>query len=262
MRRRAVWALLFLALPGCRELATCPADLPVRSGGRCVARVAGDGGPSDAGPCGGACGGTTPVCGPGGTCGPCTSGADCPAAAPVCHTTGACVECSMASTDACASSICLLGTHTCATGGTVAACRACTADADCSPGMLCVPMTFGAADAGNHCLWRRDAYGLSTAPGGLGCSSQPYRMGLSATSVDGIDAMVCAPSTTTCDALLSLLDRRTCRADTDCGRPSIDDGLCGPSAGCSMSCTCTIPCTVSLDCPSGGVCDATARRCR
>ena len=294
---------LVVALSACSPTAACPSGTSLEAG-RCVEADVGataDGG-ADANvdaatvdahaPCGGACNGTTPhcdtasdtcvacltddhctdpdasVCGTQHTCEACGTSADCThlTATPVCDTAAmSCVEC-LTNEDCAATEGCDAETHACVTftPDSVDTCGACTRDAECHTGQLCVPMTFHAMAAGSHCAWRQDAAG-SGAPNGNCAMVSPYVNGAAVTSVDGVSAMACTLASSTCDALA---DFRTggaaasgqctgattgTSADPDCGAPTLDDGFCRIDS--SSNHYCTVGCTTMADCPcTDGTC--------
>ena len=182
---------------------------------------------------------------------------------------GTCVECTGLDDSACGGNVCDSRLQTCTTfaPATLGLCQSCVSDAQCFDGMLCVPMTFAAADGtgpaevGTYCLWERDATGIN-APNGSCFAVRPYVSAKSATSLDGTQTTVCGLATTTCPGLDDF--RRDCTApgiDDDCGAPGFDDGLC--VAVDVVTNKCTVVCGGDDDCRDGFTCDTnfTPRRC-
>jgi len=112
-------------------------------------------------------------------------------------------------------------------------------------------MTFGAAGTahGSYCL--KDA---SVA----GCV-QPYRINVSATSLDGHAATYCGINEmlTTCEAVRALVDNRACPGASDAGCP--EGGLCR-IVGASADTFCTYQCGRAVECDAapfpGSTCGA------
>jgi len=192
------------------------------------------------------------------TCGACTVNGDCThlTGTTVCDTAaGSCVQCSATDQTACTSGICLTGTGTCAPmGGATSTCGACTHDADCHAGQLCIPMTHSSTVVGNFCAWRLDAAGLGAPGGDCLANARPYTRPTMVTSVDGVSTMVCTLRSTTCEALSNFLSACTPAtapaSSTMCG--SHMDGFCVHEG--SMT-ACTTECVTNEDCKcTGGSC--------
>lgn len=249
----------------------------------------------DAGPCGGACAAPTPLCREAdgtcvacltdrdctdlaaarcdtaaGACAPCDDSAQCAgrtgtevcAGAGAGAAAGSCVECTGDDPSACGANVCDSRMSTCTTtpAGTTGLCQPCVSDAQCRPGQLCIPMTFGTpeVEVGLYCLWRQDAT-ESGAPMGDCFAARPYVDAAALTSVDGATATVCSLAVSTCEAHN---DYRTTActlpgtpADDECGVPGQPDGYC-VMAGAATN-RCTVPCGGDDDCQTGFTCDTT-----
>lgn len=201
----------------------------------------------------------------GGACVKCTTNDDCDhiAGKGVCDV-GTCVACTVADDAACGTKSCNPATKSCTqtTKGTIATCKPCLADSECvggnqaDPDTRCVPMEFqGAPRPGGFCL-RRAAKACS----------RPYTIGIAAKSLSnaaaenycGIDQQ-----NVTCEAVVDLVDSRTCagQPDTACGCIRDMDGAC-MAAGKGGLCRdfavvqdrCTYQCGTTDDCPIGRTC--------
>jgi hypothetical protein len=179
----------------------------------------------------------------------------------VCDTssgTGECVQCTGNQYASCGMSpggdpyVCNSLTRTCSTEevASAAACETCVSDAQCATGMACMQTKFGAADAGNYCLWNQEATG-SSAPNGDCLTVRPY-VGTESgwTSVDGESPTVCKPSVTTCQGQNDFRSK-SCSGETvaghaECGAEGVDDGYCAPFGPSQHFCT--VPCVSHLDC--------------
>jgi hypothetical protein len=184
------------------------------------------------------------------------------AATPVCNeASGHCVACTLDTEAArCGTKACALSTGTCTTTdrGTVTACYACQADAECLNGMKCVEQTFGnpAQSVGTFCFLRADSTDHRCAnfhP----ATSRPYSLELATTSVDGTADTYCLP-VTTCAAYADVvggLGPKSCATDSECGAPALADGFClqsGPAIG-----KCSYECLSANDCPENGFINCT-----
>jgi hypothetical protein len=200
-----------------------------------------------------------------GACAKCMSNADCEhiAGAGVCDD-GSCVACTVADDSACGTKSCNLATKSCTqtTKGTVATCKPCLADNECvggnqaDPDARCVPMEFqGTPRPGGFCL--RRAAKTCTRPYTIGITGQSLS-GASAENYCGIDQQ-----NVTCEAVVDLVDSRTCAAsaDTACGCKRDKDGKC-TDAGKGGLCRdlavvqdrCTYQCGTTDHCPVGSMC--------
>ena len=254
----------------CGMPCTAPTLLCNATSGECVQCTAADAT---------ACGGATPVCDTtAGACVACNVSSDCASlTAPQCNAAthvceactadaacmgratttacdvtggGDCVACTAGNEAACGMSSCNPATNSCTTTArtTIRTCRACVADSECMADNRCVSMNFmGTARADGYCLKR-----FST-----GCA-RPYtvttaaRVSLSAALVEtycGVDE-----ASTTCEAVLALVDDAACAAstDTDCGVTGLADGLCRTVSGVMNRCT--YACTTAAQCPGAVTC--------
>jgi len=175
------------------------------------------------------------------------------AGTPLCDTAGTggrCVECTAADATACGTFSCnvLGGVCTTTPDRSVRTCGNCVADSECTnTAERCVFMAFMmSVRTTGYCL---------APPVGMSCP-RPYPVGLGGRrsfsgepegTYCGIDE-----DTTTCEALLDLIDGTTCTAATDCGTTGAADGLCETVSGTSGRCT--IPCMIDDQCPAGLSC--------
>jgi hypothetical protein len=243
--------------------------------GTCPADGGGDGGVGgDASvACGGACSGATPYCKEStNTCVECLQTEQCTdGTKSVCDTStntcvacndntqcshiagkgicdqGTCVGCTEATeAAACGGFYCDPAAKTCTTmpRGTLGSCRACTADAECAVGYRCVPMNFqGTARPGGYCL---------LVSSGTNCV-EPYRVLINGRAslsqpTDLKNYCGIAEDTTTCEAVLHLINNQGCTGDADCGATGLNDGLCRTVAGAANKCT--YACAGPAQCPS------------
>ena len=209
-----------------------------------------------------------------GTCAPCETNEDCQhiEGKGVCDA-GECVECtgkdyaSCGLDDAKRPLVCDSLTRTCSDQPLASRglCGDCVSDAACQVGMLCVQERFlpDGVDLGYVCQWQRGAEG---APA-LCLSAPPYVQTRSnVSSIDGIEANVCALRVSTCAAHtdFSALDCETETPDVVdsglCGEPDLDDGLCVlfESNGEESVYRCTVPCLSDDDCRTNFTCDTAA----
>ncbi len=198
-----------------------------------------------------------------GTCTGCTSDTDCThiAASPLCKAAttvgakGTCVACTTTNESACAGNSCNPATNACTNTkiGSVPTCHVCVADADCSNGAppnaaRCVALDFNGSFHANYCLQRADV--------GVACA-QPYTVTFTSASLSGAaSASNCGinQNATTCEAVLDMLDSKTCTASTNCGMGE-GDGLCeNISTTFPQNMRCTIPCSVATQCAAGQTC--------
>lgn len=170
--------------------------------------------------------------------------------------TGECVECGISKD--CGGAICDPETQECIDGTRYKGrgiCDPCIDDRECLDGMLCVEMRFDDPSegvVGSFCLWRRDA-ALPGPNGTCGINSRPYATTLAkALSVNGVEADVCAPATTTCPAIKQ--HRTTvegCQTefedDDACGAAGFNDGKCRLDGNSDPKCT--YLCGGPEDCP-------------
>ncbi len=196
------------------------------------------------------------------TCAPCAASTDCGHLADTVCDTGECVECTGTEFSTC-TGVCDSRLRTCTDfpAADLGLCEACVSDAQCRPGMLCIPMTFEAADnsgpaeVGTFCLWQRDS-AEANAPNGSCFAVRPYVNAAEFTSLDGTTTNVCALRTTTCPALVGF--DSNCSApgnDADCGATGFNDGLC--IAADVVTNLCTVPCASDNDCKPGFTCNTT-----
>lgn len=270
------------SLCGC-ESATCPEGMAVPPGVRfsldeCVAESTDAGRdaeppPADAGPCGGPCDTSTPICDTdtntcvacladtdcadpdtarcdAGECVPCTDSAQCDGIAgnEVCET-GTCVECSITDEAPCLGNSCDPASNTCTTTpiGLAMACEACVADSECAANHRCVPMTFMGAPHGDYCM----------KVASTGCA-RPFAgtLLMNRTSSSGADPDDYCPvdeSAVSCEAVRALLLSRSCAGGvSDC---MADGARCetvgGVPAQCTYSCGVNNNCPSSLNCVGG-----------
>jgi hypothetical protein len=202
----------------------------------------------------------------GGRCRPCTKDIDC-AHIPgknVCSA-GSCVQCTEASSSAC-------GTHSCDPRlqqctktllGSVGLCQKCVSDRECiggnqaDPDARCTPMTFqDTVRAEAFCL--RRAVKTCTRPFVQLPDAVASLSGASPEKYCGVD-----PLTTRCEAVLDLIEARTCANGqaSACGCPRNADGACtapGSGAVCGtvsgVANSCTYACGTVNDCPTGRTC--------
>jgi hypothetical protein len=114
-------------------------------------------------------------------------------------------------------------------------CDTCISDAQCEPGQLCIYQSFPGETIGPFCFPQEAQT--------VGCSQPPYGFPQNATSIDGVNAVLCTLRTTSCLGLASY-QTRSCTSDADCGADFIDDGICDPALS-----VCTYACVSSIDCP-------------
>ncbi|MFO0681496.1 MAG: hypothetical protein U0234_05580 [Sandaracinus sp.] len=265
-------ALALAAIAGCAETRHCPEGESFR-GGDCVALDAavvqqdaavvdvGTDASEDAGPCQGACGGSTRFClespdaGTNGTCVECLIDDDCDVAerpdagsgdagAPlstrlICEGHRCVIGCRDGLAD-CSSHVCRSTDRQCSAYGTAQGqCQPCDTEENCDANSDCVPMTFGGemTPIGSYCLLRIP---------GTGCP-EPFTVPVNGHC--GVNQAV-----TTCDAVRDF--NTPCPTDpSECGRDDIpEDGTCATIVGLSGS-RCTYRCA-----PSDGTCNS-ARPC-
>lgn len=197
------------------------------------------------------------------TCVACTASTDCGhlTGTTVCDT-GECVECTGTEFGTC-TGVCDSRLRTCTDfpAADLGLCEACVSDAQCRPGMLCVPMTFDAADGsgpaevGTFCLWRLDAT-ETNAPNGACSTVRPYIDATDYTSLDGIATMMCGLNVTTCEGINAYqITCPTAGANDACGAPGFDDAFCVMFDAATNFCT--VPCAGNNDCKPGFACDTT-----
>jgi len=206
-----------------------------------------------------------------GKCEPCSSNADCShmTGKGICKTSslsdgdagidasvqagagdGECVQCTVENETPCNGKSCNPTTNTCTTTpkNSVDVCHPCVADSECfddsaasvHPSTRCVQMTFKGTAHGTvgYCLQRVSA----------GCGS-PYSVSFPATSLSGAGSEpYCGinQNATTCEAVLDLINTKTCSADTDCGGGQ--GGLCKAISVIAPANRCTIPCDSAAQC--------------
>ena len=173
--------------------------------------------------------------------------------------TSACVQCLTA--DDCGGKVCDPATCSCTelTAGTEFACEACQYDAQCAPGHVCVEMSYSNPTegvVGSFCLWQREA-ALPGPNGSCGLNSQPFAQQATVETVDGAEAIVCRPRTTTCVALLQhSITVAGCAVeftdDAACGAENFNDGRCRYNP--SSEPRCSYPCLGNEDCKAGATC--------
>jgi hypothetical protein len=192
-------------------------------------------------------------------CGGCLADEDCEhfPDTPVCErVTKTCVQCTADVETACNGTVCDLDTYRCSAQprGAKALCEPCRFDSECPSGTMpvkqreaaCVRMTFRGSPHGSYCL-RRDA----------SACMPPY---ISPTeklvSTSGAPAQAycgVAQDVTTCEAVRAL-GAASCLAgaDTQCGSPMVDDGICRTVKGAANQCT--YVCSAPTQCPAGYMC--------
>ncbi len=170
---------------------------------------------------------------------------------------GLCVECNADDETACGDNVCDVAAMTCTEtpAEMTGLCGECVSDRQCSPGRVCVPMTYTDLDTpetsvGNFCLWREDADAPVGAPGGSCPSVRPYFPTVEAVTVSGETVDVCSLAVSTCPALE---DFRM----TPCTTPGVSDATCGTGLGDGLcrnvsgdTNRCTVRCDSDDDCRS------------
>ncbi len=195
------------------------------------------------------------------TCVPCDDSDQCTEdGAGVCDMSGEsglCVECNADDETACGDNVCDVAAMTCTEtpAEMTGLCGECVSDRQCSPGRVCVPMTYTDLDTpetsvGNFCLWREDADAPVGAPGGSCPSVRPYFPTVEAVTVSGETVDVCSLAVSTCPALE---DFRM----TPCTTPGVSDATCGTGLGDGLcrnvsgdTNRCTVRCDSDDDCRS------------
>jgi hypothetical protein len=186
---------------------------------------------------------------------------------PVCDlASGACVACTTATeAERCRGGVCIAASHTCSPNpkNSLGQCAACSADAECASGLLCLPHVTSGRNIGNFCFPQRPANGCAdTDP-----SARPYSSYVSeARSVDGVSVNYCVPQVS-CRAVTDAISQKDCLSmglpdSTRCGDPAVNDGFCNARGKCTYGCENTYDCP-SLDLSAcspapGGVCEAPA----
>lgn len=272
----------------CRGNADCgDPRRPVCGGGRC-------GGCDDDADCGRFS--AAPACGPGGACVQCTDNRHCgnpraprcegTACAPcaeqsdcshlqgrgVCDTSQSpreCVQCTRDADDACQSAsgaqlVCDSLARRCTdfSPGTADLCAPCVADVHCQQAplsRLCVEQRFDGVSVGHFCLPKPTA-----AENGPACRARVTSVFIGdQLSIDGAQADMCHPSTTTCTGLNDFEQDEFVGADCGnanggsdalCGAPGLDDGVCVAVGQVNQTFHCRIPCSGNNDCPLGTAC--------
>ncbi len=204
--------------------------------------------------CGNACTGAAPICNATTMqCVACLENTDCSGATPICDATdNTCVECRIGQgTTDCSGNSCNPANRTCTstTVGSLAACDTCVADEECETNatgtLRCVPMDYQSSPHGTYCLLDRATITGTT------CPTKVYIESQTETSTSGVASTYCSPaqSQTTCEAVTDYKD--LCTLDTDCGHPSLGDGLCRDD-GAGLRCT--YECSGDDDCSSANKC--------
>ena len=127
-------------------------------------------------------------------------------------------------------------------------CEPCVSDAHCRPGAHCVLTHFQGQSTGYFCLLRE---GGDAQDSPADCRDvQLYTGPQELTSTDGRSGRYCALERATCQALLDY--GKPCEADDTCGEAGLDDGLCVPYSNttslCSYACSHERQCPGSVDC--------------
>lgn len=188
------------------------------------------------------------------TCEACTGATGCghDGLGAICDTSGGdgvCVECTVATeaTD-CGLNSCDPATQECTTTPrtSVRRCGACVADSECmNTDDRCVEMQFDGAAHGSYCLKQADTGCVS--PFASPTAARPSTSGAVAEIYCGVPE-----ASTTCEAVLDLVDNTTCTMASDCGADGLDDGVCGTvnfiANRCSYPCEMASQCTAATDC--------------
>ncbi len=195
------------------------------------------------------------------TCVPCDDSDQCTEdGAGVCDMSGEsglCVECNADDETACGDNVCDVTAMTCTEtpAEMTGLCGECVSDRQCSPGRVCVPMTYMDLDTpetsiGNFCLWREDADAPVGAPAGSCPGVPPYFRSTEVTSLSGETVDVCTLRASTCPALADY-------STTSCATPGDSDDTCGAGLGDGLcrnvsgeTNRCTMRCNSDDDCIS------------
>lgn len=279
-------AMALAAIAGCAETRHCgqgqsfrgsgcvPFDATVVQDDAAVVDVGTDAN-VDAGPCQGACGGTSrpqcyegPDAGANGVCVECLVDDDCDVAprpdagnrdagAPlstrlICEDHRCVIGCRDPIAD-CNGNVCRASDHQCSAYGTAQGqCQPCDTEENCDANSDCVPMTFGTGEMpiGSYCLLR--------VPGS-GVCPKPYTLPL---MVGGMTYCGVNQVDTTCDAVRAFGTPagENCTSDQQCGRPDLPgDGICTTVVG--LGTRCTYPCGDDTTCPSLRSCGMNSHVC-
>ena len=135
-------------------------------------------------------------------------------------------------------------------------CEPCVSDAHCRPGAHCVLTHFQGQSTGYFCLLRE---GGDAQDSPADCRDvQLYTGPQELTSTDGRSGRYCALERATCQALLDY--GKPCEADDTCGEAGLDDGLCVPYSNTTS--LCSYACSHERQCPESVDCDFNKRYCK
>lgn len=252
----SLFAADLLTVGGCGEL-TCPQGSDLVEG-RCIPFLP----VTDLRPCEDGCPAEAPYCdGKTESCVPCIGNEHClDANVPICSR-NRCVACTEEQNERCGDGAfaCSEESGTCTETpiGSKSLCETCVADSECREGMLCVPTRVEGEVQEYACMWRREAVS-SGGPGGDCIDAEPPFIEGSgedkvATSISGLQAVVCRARVSTCRAYRDAVAETSCRVSGNnptrsCGYSGLEDGVCENGS-------CTLPCSIDIDCPADFACD-------